>query len=521
MADRCSVPRCHGMILRNSIRTKTSCWMSLPAEIRLLILEAITFQKYPGWASLACVCKEWQLFIEKRNFRQLKLRVPCLDDFERIIIRQRDLVRHIWFDIELPKYTCRCCDRYEPDSLLHNSSIIRNGIWKLFSILSTWKSANGLTLELNAHSPSDSEHWFKDFHFASDDEGNEAETSIQEIGSRWHDPQHGWINGQQVKTPPRSAIFRLFEMIDMCFQQKLPQVDTVTCFIIRRQLRRWLPPVALWLILDKLCRLEHMIYEPWWACGGEWQSTSHDSRSPTSRSTTDVWITEFLLLVQKYLPKSLKSLLVFEDFNDDLAAALGKAQLSGHLYVDAARIVDPRIGAAFASRSLFLKQLSVSYMANAEDFFQACMRTWTWQHLQSLALTSQLLQYMGNRQETYALLCSAGVTALQMPRLHTLVLWNGRKGNACAFIYHADRDCAHITWRSTWDLELSPHVVKVWQCVAFKFHSFELKIDKQRIQGAIGSHGDAIHHLDLPCRVVAPASLWQIRREGEAGAQHK
>lgn len=228
-------------------------------------------------------------------------------------------------------------------------------------------------------------------------------------------------------------------------------------------------------------------------------------------STTNICIAELLLLVQNHLPKTLKRLSVFEDFNDNLAAALANPR---NLLVDTTRIVDPRIGAAFAFRSLDLEQLSISYMVNAEDFFQACTRTWTWQHLQSLALTSQLLQSTGSRQETYTLLCSAGVTALQMPRLHTLVLWNGTQGNACAFIYHTDRYYAYLTWRSTWDLELSPCVVKAWQCVAFKFRSSELRIDKQQIQGAVRSHGDAIHHLDLPCQVVAPASLWQMRREG-------
>ncbi|PSS08743.1 hypothetical protein M430DRAFT_109611, partial [Amorphotheca resinae ATCC 22711] len=69
-------------------------------------------------------------------------------------------------------------------------------------------------------------------------------------------------------------------------------------------------------------------------------------------------------------------------------------------------------------------------------------------------------------------------------------------------------------WRGTWDLELSPCVVDVWKCVAFKFHSSELGIVKQRIRGVIGSHGEAIHHLDLPCRVVEPTSFWQIRMEG-------
>jgi hypothetical protein len=248
--------------------------MSLPTEIRLLILEAITRQKHPGWASFASVCKEWQLFIEKRNFHRLKLQVRCLDDFERIIIRQKQLVHHIWLDIELPKYTCRCCEKQESDSWTsHNSFIISNGIWKLLSILGTWKPANSLTLELSAHSLSDSDHWFKNYYFASDNEGNKDATSVLEVGSRWHDPQHGWINGQQVKTPPRSAILRLFPIIDLRFREELPQVNAVTCFIIRRQLRRRLHPITLQLILDKLCRLEHMIYEPWRPWERVWRMT--------------------------------------------------------------------------------------------------------------------------------------------------------------------------------------------------------------------------------------------------------
>jgi hypothetical protein len=217
--------------------------------------------------------------------------------------------------------------------------------------------------------------------------------------------------------------------------------------------------------------------------------------------------------VQERLPKTLKRLSVFEDFNDSLVAAL---------CTDASRIVDARIGAAFASRSLDLDQLSVSYMVNAEDFFQACTPTWTWQRLQSLALTSQLLRQMGSREETDALLYQAGITALRMPRLQTLVLWNGTKGDACAFIYQCtDRDGAHVTWRGTWDLELSPRVVEVWERVALESHSCALRVGEQRVEAVIGSHGDAIHHLRLPCRVVAPASLWQIRREGRTYVQNE
>jgi hypothetical protein len=151
-------------------------------------------------------------------------------------------------------------------------------------------------------------------------------------------------------------------------------------------------------------------------------------------------------------------------------------------------------------------------MINAEDFFHACLRTWNWQHLESLALTSQLLRQAGVYADICNLLCDAGSAALRMPKLRTMVLWNGKRDNACAFIYHTQRDHSEITWRGTWDLELSP-CVKVWQHVASKVHSRELRVHKQRIESPIGSHGDAIYHLKLPCQVVSPESLRQIRRE--------
>lgn len=216
-------------------------------------------------------------------------------------------------------------------------------------------------------------------------------------------------------------------------------------------------------------------------------------------------------MVTNGLPKTLKKVLVFEDYNEAIVAWLD------HTYpgfqMRASSVQDAEIGAAFANRSLDLEELSVSYMVNAEAFFQACEASWTWKHLQSLALTSQLLGHTGWLEETNALLRDAGNTALRMPKLKTMVLWHGEKETACAFMYHVHRGDASITWRGTWDLELSRAVTEAWQRVALKFHSRELEIRKQQLKVDIGSHGDAIHHLDLPCQVVSPASLWQIRRE--------
>jgi hypothetical protein len=175
-------------------------------------------------------------------------------------------------------------------------------------------------------------------------------------------------------------------------------------------------------------------------------------------------------MIRNGLPGTLKTLVVFEDFDENLAAALSShnPQLAAPAQVDTARLVDTRIGMAFASRSLDLEQLSVSYMVNAEDFFQACAPTWTWQHLQSLALTSQMLRDAGlrSRQGIDSLLRSAGVAALQMPALRALTLRNGARGNACSFIYQTDcHGGPQIVWRGTWILQFSHDVVKAWQDV--------------------------------------------------------
>ena len=205
----------HKMTLRS-----TKYWESLAAEIRLMILELSTREKNPGWASYAAVCKEWQFYIEKKNFHRLKLRDSCLDEFKSMVVRQRDLVRHIQFIIELPEYSCYSCRSYtsaarEPPE----QSIIGDRIWELFSILGTWKPATGgISLELNVYSPSDSKHWFKNCYFTSDDGDLDAATSAHdgdggEISSKLHDPKHGWFKGQRDRVPSKSATEQLFQSV--------------------------------------------------------------------------------------------------------------------------------------------------------------------------------------------------------------------------------------------------------------------------------------------------------------------
>ena len=188
------------------------------------------------------------------------------------------------------------------------------------------------------------------------------------------------------------------------------------------------------------------------------------------------------------------------------------------------RPVVHELGQSFAPMSLALEHLTVSYMIEAEDFLTGCtkQRSHTWRHLQTLALTSQRLHRQGSCKAIEDLLCRAGQVALQMPMLQTFVIWNGTKGAAGAFIYRvAAGRCASLQWRGSWSLELNDRVQDVWQRVADKFSLFGPCIEvEEYITKPILSHGDAIHHLNLPCQVVSPVSLWQIRREGALTWRH-
>lgn len=212
------------------------------------------------------------------------------------------------------------------------------------------------------------------------------------------------------------------------------------------------------------------------------------------------------------LPTSLKSISVFEDFNDHYLRIIRRHQSNRfHAHHSVIRTPTPAIGAAFAAKSLELEHLSVAFMVEAEHFFAACRSQWNWNHLQCLALTSCLMT-RGNCPKVINLLQNAGKAALLMPKLQTMALWNGAKREACAFQYR--RKDGTITWRGTWDirLELCGGVLDDWTKVGSRYAGRELLVKVELIQCEIRSHGDAIHHLNLP-RVIDPVSMRQIQKE--------
>ncbi|CAG1992302.1 unnamed protein product [Fusarium graminearum] len=207
-------------------------WSSLPPEIRHMILNTIVDLKNPRWADLASVSKERQSVIGVRNMAKLKLQSPsCFDGFEKIV-QQRHLVKHIYLCVELP------------------NSIISHAIGKILSILSTWKTQGPLTLELNAVSCSNTEHWAENLRF-DDDHDETPRQDLTFAESTWHDPSHGWVNGTQVRPPSFLAMQQLFGPITLDSNSYVP-VTAVTSLLIRRQFRRCLLPSSLDKLLSQL-----------------------------------------------------------------------------------------------------------------------------------------------------------------------------------------------------------------------------------------------------------------------------
>ncbi|KLJ06024.1 hypothetical protein EMPG_10549 [Blastomyces silverae] len=481
-------------------RTRTSAsWTSLPAELRLIILEEISRQKHRGWASCAAVCKEWQAFIEEKNFRRLTLQTSCLDELQYMVIRQRGLVQHICLNIKLPRYTCLSCRQEESESFIsRNNSIIRDAMVKLYSVLSTWQPAGRLILEITAYSPSDSQHWFKNHRFGPENNYEGDFALSQEATTRWHDPKHGWVNGQQVGAPCAPAILRIFSPLCLFLPKNLPEVHAVTGLVIRREVRRQIYPPTLRLLCERLPRLGSIVYEPWRLWPVLWKIMFDREMAST---------------IQDALSSHIRTVSIFEDSDDQLALA----RRTDTVYpsaIDTNPVADHMLLIAFTSRSRDFEHLSISYMIDARQFFYFCQPSYTWQHLQSLTLTSSILTQTAPRTEIFTLLCDASLAALNMPRLERMVFWNSKQGEACAVIYQ--RQNAHrqatLTWRGTWDLQFSHEVVESWQKVISD--SSPLQIENERVQGVINSHGDAIHFLRLPSGIIHPVSVWQMRQEG-------
>ncbi|KAI8672806.1 hypothetical protein NCS56_00744900 [Fusarium sp. Ph1] len=140
-------------------------WNSLPPEIRLLILRCIALnfesKETVRASSLATVSREWQSFFEGEAFRRIALASPDLPAFSKVVRGKNAIrlsyIRNLYLRIRLAEYTKRIYDKPESaTNIKENNRTFTSDMTVLLNSLSSWEGTRGgLTLEINAHSPSD------------------------------------------------------------------------------------------------------------------------------------------------------------------------------------------------------------------------------------------------------------------------------------------------------------------------------------------------------------------------------
>ncbi|KAK2765014.1 hypothetical protein FQN54_008713 [Arachnomyces sp. PD_36] len=499
-----------------------STWDDLPAEIRLLILEALV-QDGCTLSPLTTVSREWQTKLERYNFARIRLTPSRLVDFGSMIYRNRALVRYIWFCLELDNYDCTiCAPAHDEEAFVVSDTDhcpITTAFQNLFSTLSTWEPVRDLILDISIYSPSDSKHWFPYLTFMPDTPsgilGGDGGIERMVLNKVYHDPHHGWVAGFGRSAPPASAIRKVFhsvmgegpfnsDRLEIEWWDQLPSVPAVTSLLLRQQnYRRW-KPGSLAHMFARFPRLQEVHYEPW----REWDSM----QGLTDRDF------QYLFEAIPRFNNDLKRLVVFENFNQrypaNMQQFLNGVDIAG---CDIIRNPAPAVSRRVALASLKLEHLAASFIVDASDFFKI-EPSWEWPHLSSLVLTSNLLTPDENPIEIGAMLQAAAAAALKMPQLETMEIWNGRKGLAALFKYQAFRNTqqATILWRGTWTLAMDPSTIEAWEAVVYQYNG-KLNLVQERLdEAAIKSHGDAIHYLMLSSQVIRPISLQQIRIEQKA-----
>ncbi|KAH8898282.1 hypothetical protein GQ53DRAFT_711483 [Thozetella sp. PMI_491] len=481
-------------------------WQRFPAEIRIAILEVL-LQTEGSLASFATVSREWQTIIEQHSFSRIKLTLGSrLANFGSMMHRNRALVRYVWFCVELQAYDCSECESLDKDkwglSLDDNVRIV-NGLEALFSTLSTWEPRpcrEMLQLDISVHSPSDSEHWYKYLTFEPDLPAEDCALPLLKQQSillrpEYDDHNHGWRAGRQVSLPSMAALEKTFDEImdlgpfeneaqDMEWWGRLPLIPAVTNVLLRQQTRRRWKPQALAQLLSRFPRLQEIHYEPW----REW--------TDCLQSFTDQSSQELFKSLASSQPQ-LQKLVLFEN------SALEYTR--NQLFCSPFRTASPDVSYALCSTSLKLEQLSASFIVEASQFFDcACKNTsWLWANLTSVALTTRLLMPGASLTRIEDMLRQAAATAMRMPKLENMEIWNGQKGSAMLFRYQHRRPLSQfgtqrsavIIWKGTWTRAMV-------SCLRPRSDAAEIR-----------SHGDAICCLNLSSPVIRPISLRQIRME--------
>ncbi|UPL01585.1 hypothetical protein LCI18_012519 [Fusarium solani-melongenae] len=233
---------------------------------------------------------------------------------------------------------------------------------------------------------------------------------------------------------------RLFAPICLSLPESIPEVHAVTRLVIRRECRRQIIPPVLRLLLQKLPRLQTMVYEPWRACRRTWKIACDKGmlRYQLFDRRPIHLFAEFASVIQDALPSHVEMLSIFEDPNSELVSAMHRDPLFQQV-IDDNMTAGAELVRALVLRSCDLKHLSIFFMVDARPFLDSLQSTHCCHKLRSLTLTASILKRESQSRRIASFLNDASSFPQEMKQLERLILCNSKRGEACAVIYQRDR----------------------------------------------------------------------------------
>ncbi|KAH7266178.1 hypothetical protein B0J15DRAFT_534266 [Fusarium solani] len=418
-------------------------WNSLPPEIRLLILRCIALnfesKETVRASSLATVSREWRSFFEGETFRRIALASPDLPAFSKVV-RGEDAIRpgyirNLYLRIRLAEYTKRIYDKPESaTNIKENNRTFTSDMTVLLNSLSSWEGTRGgLTLEINAHSPSD-----QIFHRSEgevhDDYPIRFKEDLKDLRSfleYLRDKRAARVTSIAVpRSVRRGAARRLrgtpLELLPQrqkrgtCSTNNLPRVPIVKGLVLRRSFFRGIAPESIATLLrESFVALESFYLHKWIGQTPDLQTCLMPTLPPTVRRFSFDQSSRWDSCKYASAPKKLEGL---------------------------ARLMATSCH-RFTEFSPPLK--------NKES------------KLQHLTLRTQHLRPRGRQNFVTDFLIIAALAAMKLPRIRILEIWNSGHRFGYLFRYAQDSHRATITWRVIGSqFVLMPKVVGAWTRVA-------------------------------------------------------
>lgn len=418
--------------------------------------------------------------------------------------------------------------------LCRNNGNFTKAVWNLLHTLSTWETLDPthgqqLTLELSAHSPSDSQCLLEDDPEHRDEYPYRAGISAQREYIVRHPRAEsneftGMFGSQPVTfitfpTPFGPTVYEYSPGLvkrlisDFGFdisrrsQTRLPEVRMVSEFVIRRQYHRSISDKSLLRLLrESLTGLRKLRFERW------------RTADPMVRQRTDLIYAYTLTAAMERrsisgasVPQPLETVSLFEDFSERMHGFSGE-RVPRQTHIKRFPFV--------ASSAVNIKNLAISFISDAKDTLN--FSNYTFPNLESIALTSQ--HWLEPSQENInKLLLLAAKAAEKMPKLQIMEIWTCGDGQAAILRYEATgtpySSACKLTWRCSWVQDDEKpiswgKVAAAWGHVASTIAGRELTVvvdPLPRVQNGYQTYHAIIHKLKLRNFILDPTSVMQAR----------